>query len=82
MNAAAIASLVLTVLQTAAGAAPIVLRGIVDARPFALDLWKKLTGQEASPADEMAIDAALADLTRRLEEPLPPAQPGDPDYKP
>ena len=81
MNAAAIVSIILSVLQTANTAAPIVLRGIEDAKPFAVDLWKRITGKDPDPADEAAIDAALAALTARLEEPLPPAQPGDPDYK-
>lgn len=81
MNAIAIAAAVLEALRVASEAAPIVIKGIEDAKPFAVNLWKSLTGQEPSPADEAAIDAMLASLTDRLEEPLPPAQPGDPDYK-
>lgn len=80
MDALSIISLVSTIIQGVSKAAPIVFQGISDAKPFAMDLYSRITGQPVSTADETVIDAMLASLTTRLEAPLPAAQPGDPDY--
>ncbi len=82
MDALAIISLISTIITTASKAAPIVFASIEEARPFAIDLWERITGQPPSDVDEAALDALLLALTARIEKPLSPAQPGDPDYKP
>ncbi len=82
MDALAIISLISTIISTASKAAPIVFQSIEDARPFALDLWARITGQPATATDEAALDAMLLALTARIEKPLSPAQPGDPDFVP
>lgn len=79
MGALEIASLVIELLSKGA---PIAIHAVTDAKPFAMDLWAKLSGQPPTAADEAAIDAALAELSARLAAPLSPAQPGDPDYVP
>jgi hypothetical protein len=81
MYAIAIATAVISAIQTASKVAPIVIDGINNAKPFAIDLWNKLTGGPPSAVDEATLDALLAALSTKLEAPLPPAQPGDPDYK-
>lgn len=80
MDALAILSLVASIIQTTTKFAPIVFQGIEDAKPFAMGLIQQITGKAPSAEDEAAIDEMLASLTARLEKPLPPAQPGDPDY--
>lgn len=82
MDALAIISLISTIISTASKAAPIVFQSIEDAKPFAMDLWARITGKPPTTTDEAALDAMLAALTARIEVPLSPAQLGDPDYKP
>ena len=80
MDALAIANAVLAAIQLATKAAPIILDGVENIKVFASDLWERVTGKPPTEADEATIDALIASLTARLETPLPPAQPGDPDY--
>ncbi len=80
MDALAIANAVLAAIQLAQKAAPIVIDGVENVKTFAEDLWQSVTGTAPTAADSAVIDALLASLTARLEEPLPPAQPGDPDF--
>ncbi len=81
MDPLAIATMVITAIQMAEKYAPIVIDGVSNAKVFAVQLWEQLTGKAPTAEDEAVIDALLAALTTRLEAPLPPAQPGDPDYK-
>ena len=81
MEVAAIVTAVLEAIQSANKYAPIVIDGISNAKPFAMELYRKITGQEPDANAEAIIDAKLAELSARLAEPLPPAQPGDPDFK-
>ena len=82
MDPLAIATTVLSVIQLVQKGAPIVISGISDAKVFATNLFSALSGRAPTAEEEAAIDAQLALLTAQLEEPLPAAQPGDPDYKP
>jgi hypothetical protein len=80
MDPLAIANAVLAAIQVATKAAPIVIKGVEDGKVFAVTLWQSITGKPPTAEDEAAIDALIASLTADLEKPLPPAQPGDPDY--
>lgn len=80
MDPLAIANAVLAAISLAQKAAPIVIEGATNIKTFATQIWEAVTGKPVTAADSAAIDALLAALTARLETPLPPAQPGDPDY--
>lgn len=80
MDPIAIANAVLAAVQLATKAAPIVISTVSDAKTFAETLWKSITGTAPTEEDSAMIDALILSLTARLEVPLPPAQPGDPDY--
>ncbi len=80
MDALGIANAVLAAIQMGVKAAPIVIQTVSDAKTFAETLWKSITGTAPTEADSATIDALIISLTARLEAPLPPAQPGDPDY--
>lgn len=82
MDAIAIANAVLAAIQMGEKIAPIAIQGISDAKTFAETLWKSITGMAPTEADSATINALIISLTGRLEVPLPPAQPGDPDYVP
>ncbi len=82
MNVADIIALVAQAVDLAAKTAPIVIRTAEDAKPLVMDLWQRLTGQPASAITEAEIDKLLTELDNRLNNPLPPAKPGDPDYTP
>lgn len=81
MDPIAIATAVLAAIQLAQKAAPILIDGAENIKVFATRLWESITGTPPTEADQVTIDALLAALTTRLEVPLPPAEPGDPDYK-
>lgn len=71
---------VLTVLQTLVKFAPTVIQAGADLKPFAVALYERLKGQELTTDERAVVEAGVDALYARLMEPLPPAQPGDPDY--
>lgn len=81
MGATAILSIVLTALDTLVKVAPQVVQTVGDLKPYAEQLYRNLTGQEATDEQRAAMAAGIEALFARMETPLPPAQPGDPDYK-
>ena len=80
MDVLAIVNTVVALIQAGTKIAPIAIDGIANAKVFATQLWQSITGEAPTGEQEAQIDALLAALTSRLEEPLPLAQPGDPDY--
>lgn len=73
---------VLTVIEMLVKAAPVVIQAGADLKPFAIALYQQLSGGQLTEAQRVDLEAKVDALFARLEEPLPPAQPGDPDYKP
>lgn len=73
---------VLTVIETLNKYAPVILQAGADIKPFAVDLYRQFKGSDVTSDERKEIEAAADALYNRLEEPLPPAQSGDPDYKP
>lgn len=72
--------LVLTAVETLAKLAPTFVSTWTDLKPFAVDLYTQFKGS-APTADELTVlEAQIDALAARLQVPLPPAQPGDPDY--
>lgn len=71
---------VLTVVETLTKLAPTFVSTWTDLKPFATTLYTQFKGS-APTADELtALEAQIDALAARLQIPLPPAQPGDPDY--
>lgn len=82
MDASAIINIVLTAVSTAVKVWPTLVQAKNDLEPFAHALYQELTGQVPTDDQRTVIRAGIEALFARLETPLPPAQPGDPDYKP
>ena len=80
MDPVAIISLVLSAVETFIKVEPQIVQTVKDLRPFAEALYQKWTGQAATAAQQTQISDGIDALFARLEVPLPPAQPGDPDY--
>lgn len=77
-----VADLVLKAVEVAIKYLPIVVKTANDLEPFAVALWQKYTNKEPTEPERADLVKRTQDLYARLQEPLPPAQPGDPDYKP
>lgn len=76
-------ALIEKIVTTAAALAPTVIQGFKDFEPFAVLIWDSIVkGQAITPEETAAIEAKLADLSNQLQQALPAAQPGDPDYVP
>ena len=80
MDPSAIASIVLTAVSTLIKVAPQVIQTVKDFKPYAEALYGELTGQAPNDDQRATLAAGIDALFARLETPLPPAQPGDPDY--
>lgn len=52
-----------------------------DAKPFAQAIVETLHGKEVTQADLDKLEETINELSLSLQEELPPAQPGDPDYE-
>lgn len=80
MGATAIITIVLSAVDTLAKLYPQLKQTGTDLMPFAEALYEKLTGQTVTDDQRTVMLAGIQALFDRLEQPLPPAQPGDPDY--
>lgn len=73
---------VLAAIELLVRATPVIVQAGSDLKPFALALYQKLSGgQELTDTQRAVLLDAIDALYARLEQPLPPAQLGDPDYK-
>lgn len=80
MDPTVIASVVLSAVETLIKVAPQVVQTIKDLKPYAVALYHELAGQPPTSDQRATLEAGVDALFARLETPLPPAQPGDPDY--
>lgn len=71
---------VLTVIEALMKFTPVIVQAGADIKPFAVALYQQLSGQTITAAQRAELEAGVDALFARLEVPLPPAQPGDPDY--
>ena len=62
-------------------AAPTVIKTVDDVTPFAKRLISVAKGDTVTPEQQAELEAMVDKLYAESQEPLPPAQPGDPDYK-
>lgn len=72
---------ILAIIETLIKFEPIAVQGVQDLKQFGVILWEKLQGTEITDDERSQMETAIDDLFSRLEQPLPPAQPGDPDYQ-
>ena len=78
MDAAAIISLIGTVIKTAVDLTPTVIKTVEDAEPFAKTIWDNLVNKKViTPADLNTLEAQLTALSAQLQAPLPPEQSDD-----
>lgn len=78
MNSAlAIALMVVTKLIEYA---PRVVQTLNDLRPFATAVFTEIKGSGPTEQEQADLDAQIDVLYERAIKPLPPPQPGDPDY--
>lgn len=73
-------TLVLTVLELLAKAVPVIIKTGTDLKPFAVSLYKQFKGSDLTEAERTELEAAVDAQYANFMRPLPPAQPGDPDY--
>lgn len=71
---------VLTVVETLTKLAPTFVSTWTDLKPFAVDLYTQFKGSKPTEDELTVLEAQIDALAARLQAPLPPAQPGDPDY--
>ena len=71
---------VLTVIETLTKLAPVFVSTWNDLKPFATELYAQFKGTQPTPEELTELETQLDALAVRLQQPLPPAQPGDPDY--
>ena len=75
-------STVLTVVETLTKLAPTFVATWNDLKPFAQSLYTQFNdGVAPTDAQLTELEAQLDALAARLQEPLPAAQPGDPDFQ-
>jgi hypothetical protein len=72
---------VLTVIETLTKLAPTFVSTWNDLKPFAAQLYTQFKGEQPTDAELVDLEAQIDALATRLQIPLPPAQPGDPDFK-
>jgi hypothetical protein len=73
---------VLTVIDLLAKYAPAFIKAWQDAKPFAAALFSQLEGRQPTVDEMVTLEAQIDNLHARMQQPLDPAQPGDPDYIP
>lgn len=71
---------VVTVIETLSKLAPQFVATWNDLKPFANSLYAQFKGEQPTEQELLDLEAKIDALAARLQEPLPPAQPGDPDY--
>jgi len=73
--------LVSMVLLKLIEAAPTVVKTIDDVTPLAKRFIAIVKGEKVTEAQQAELEALIDAVYAESQEPLPPAQPGDPDYK-
>ena len=81
MDTAAIIELVATILTKVAQAAPTVIASVEQAMPLASELVNIIKGDTVTDDQKAQIEAMVDQLFATSQQPLSPAQPGDPDYQ-
>ncbi len=82
MDIATILMIVEKAITIATQVAPVAFQAIDNIKTFATQFAASLKGDSIG-ADELAqIEAMVDALYAKLQEPLPPAQPDDPDFTP
>lgn len=71
---------VLAVLELTAKFLPVVIQTGTDLKPFAEGLFKQFKGGELTDDERTELRAAVDAQYAKAMEPLPPPQPGDPDF--
>lgn len=61
--------------------APLVLNTIEDVKPFATAVYGEIKGSAPTEQEQAELEASIDRLYARSQEPLPPPQIGDPDYR-
>lgn len=74
-------SAVLAILDIATKFFPVILQTGENLKPFAESIFKQLKGDELTMSERIELHEAVERQYAKAMEPLPPAQPGDPDYK-
>ena len=73
-------SSVLLVVETLTKLAPQFVATWNDLKQFDYTLYAQFKGAEVTDAELAELEAKIDELAARLQEPLPAAQLGDPDY--
>lgn len=73
---------VLTAVEVLTKFQPLIVQAGADLKPYAVALYQKFTGTDLTDEQRAALEAGVDALYARAMEPLPAAQPGDPDYQP
>lgn len=73
-------SIVLMAVDTLTKLAPTFVATWNDLKPFAQSLYAQVKGTQPTPEELTELETQLDALAARLQQPLPPAQPGDEDY--
>lgn len=60
--------------------APRVVQTINDLRPFATAVFTEIKGSGPTEQEQSDLNAQIDALYQRAIQPLPPPEPGDPDY--
>lgn len=81
MSIDTVVNIVLTAIDTFMKVEPQIAQTVTDFAPYATALYQQLAGQAPTDDQRAVMRAGIEALFARLETPLPPAQPGDPDYK-
>lgn len=81
MDIASILLIVEKAINIATAVAPVAFQAIENIKSFATQFAASLKGDTITPDEQAQIETMVDALYAKLQEPLPPAQPGDPDYK-
>ena len=73
---------VLTVIETLSKLEPVFVSTWNNLKPFAVSLFTQFKGEEPTADELTELERQIDALAATLQEPLPAAQPGDPDYQP
>jgi len=78
----AVIDVVASLLLKFAQAAPTIIQTVNGVKPFATQLIGTISGKsEITEAEAEALHALVDAALDEAQQPLPPAQPGDPDFK-
>lgn len=77
MNWGAIVTLVLSVLDQAVKAGPIIFKTAEDMKPFLLELFNGLLGRQPTEDERTMLEQHIDQLSAQLQTPLPSIQDDD-----